>query len=79
MAFLLNLVQWLLMAVWALVLGRMVASWVDPGGGSQVSAFLIRTTDPILAPVRRVLPGTGAIDWSGFVVLIVVGFLWRAN
>ena len=78
MAFVLTFVQFLLMALWALVLGRMLMSWVDPTGRNQVSAFLIQTTEPLLGPVRRALPSSGAIDWSGFVVLIVLGFLWRA-
>jgi YggT family protein len=77
-AFLLNFVQFLLIALWLLVLGRMLMSWVDPAGRNQVSAFLVQTTEPILAPVRRLLPSTGMVDWSGLVVLIVLGFLWRA-
>ena len=75
--FLLNFIQFLVMALWALVFGRMIMSWVDPTGRNQVSAFLIQTTEPILAPVRRMLPQTGMIDWSGFIVLIVLSFLWR--
>ena len=78
MLFLLNFIQFLLIALWLLVLARMVMSWVDPAGRNQISAFLIQTTEPILAPVRRLLPSTGMVDWSGFVVLIVLGFLWRA-
>ena len=75
--FLLNFIPFLLMALWALVFGRMIMSWVDPTGRNQVSAFLIQTTEPLLAPVRRMLPQTGMIDWSGFIVLIVRSFLWR--
>lgn len=78
MAFVLNLIQFLLIALWALVLGRMLMSWVDPGGRNQVSVFLTRATEPVLGPVRRALPSTGQIDWSGFIVLIVLGFLLRA-
>lgn len=78
MAFFLTFVQFLLIALWALVLGRMLMSWVDPTGRNQVSTFLIGATEPLLSPVRRVLPATGTIDWSGFIVLIVLGFLWRA-
>jgi YggT family protein len=74
-AFLANFVQLLIIAVWVLVLGRMLVSWVDPAGRNQVSTFLIQTTEPLLAPVRRVLPQTGAIDWSGFIVLLVLGFV----
>ena len=77
-AFLINFIQFLLMALWALIFGRMIMSWVDPMGRNQISTFLFQTTEPILAPVRRMLPQTGMIDWSGFIVLIVLGFLWRA-
>ena len=76
-AFLVNFIQFLLMALWALVFGRMIMSWVDPTGRRQVSAFLYQTTEPLLAPVRRMLPQSGMIDWSGFIVLIILSFLWR--
>ena len=74
-AFLLNFIQLLLWALWALIFGRMIMSWVDPMGRNQVSAFLHQTTEPILGPVRRMLPQTGMVDWSGFIVLILIGFI----
>ncbi|MEO6208441.1 MAG: YggT family protein [Candidatus Limnocylindrales bacterium] len=77
-AFLSNFLQFLFMALWALVFGRMIMSWVDPTGRNRVSSFLIQSTEPLLAPVRRMLPQSGMIDWSGFVVLLILGFLWRA-
>jgi YggT family protein len=77
-SFLVNFLQFLLVALWALVFGRMIMSWVDPTGRNQVSAFLIQATEPMLAPVRRMLPRTGMIDWSGLVVLLVLGVLMRA-
>ncbi len=73
-----NFLQFLFMALWALVFGRMIMSWVDPTGRNRVSGLLFQATEPILAPVRKMLPQTGMIDWSGFIVLIVLGFLWRA-
>jgi len=77
-AFLTNFLQFLFMALWALVFGRMIMSWVDPTGRNRISAFLIQTTEPLLSPVRRMLPQTGMIDWSGFIVLLILGFLSRA-
>jgi YggT family protein len=77
-AALLNLVQVVLFAAWALVLGRILMSWVDPRGRNPVSVRLISVTEPLLGPVRRALPATGAIDWSGFIVVIVLFMLWRA-
>jgi YggT family protein len=53
----------------------MIMSWVDPMGRNQVSAFLIQTTEPILGPVRRMLPQSGMVDWSGFIVLIIIGLI----
>ena len=77
-SFIANFIQFLLIAVWALVFGRMIMSWVDPTGRNQISSFLIQATEPILGPVRRMLPQSGMVDWSGFIVLIVLGVLWRA-
>jgi YggT family protein len=76
--FLSNFIQFLLMALWALILGRMIMSWVDPTGRNQISTMLFQATEPILAPVRRILPQTGMMDWSGFVVLLLLGVLWRS-
>lgn len=76
--FVVNFLRFLFMALWVLVFARMLMSWVDPGGRNQVSRFLIGLTEPLLAPVRRLLPQTGMVDWSGFVVLITLGFLARA-
>jgi YggT family protein len=68
----------ILVILWLLVLGRVLISWVDPMGRTQLGAFLIQATEPILAPVRRLLPSTGMFDLSSLVVLIVLGVLWRA-
>jgi YggT family protein len=77
-SFLVTFLQFLLVALWALVLGRVIMSWVDPTGRNQVSAFLIQLTEPMLSPVRRMLPQTGMMDWSAFIVLIVLGLLMRS-
>jgi uncharacterized protein YggT (Ycf19 family) len=55
-AFAANLLQLAFLAIWLLVLGRVFLSWFDPAGRSQLGSFLITTTEPLLAPIRRVLP-----------------------
>ena len=75
--FLANLIQIALLAVWVLVLGRVLLSWFDPAGRSQLGGFVIQATEPILAPIRRALPATGMIDLSPLIVLIVLSVLWR--
>lgn len=46
---------------------------------NQSNAFVVQIyqsinslLDPILAPIRRVMPGTGAIDFSPLVVIILL-------
>ena len=76
--FLRNFVQLFLVILWLMVLGRALLSWVDPTGRNQVSAFLIQTTEPLLAPVRRLLPQSSMIDFSPLIVLLIIGVLMRA-
>ena len=72
-----NFLQFLVFALWLLILGRVLMSWFDPGRSNQVSRFLIQATEPILAPVRRILPQSGMFDFSALVVLLVLGTLMR--
>ena len=63
--------------LWLLVLGRVILSWIDPTARSRVAMFLLWATEPLIAPVRRVLPSNGTFDFASLVVLLVLGMLWR--
>ncbi len=76
--FLRNFLQLLVLVLIVLVFGRVLVSWVDPRGSNQLSHFLMQVTEPILAPVRRLLPSTGFIDFSATIVLIALFILLRA-
>ena len=67
----------IIVILWLLVLGRVLMSWVDPTGRTQLGGFLIQATEPILAPVRRIMPPTGMFDLSSFIVLVILGVLMR--
>ena len=73
-----NFLSILLVALWLLILGRVLMSWFDPSRSNQVSRFLVQATEPILAPVRRFLPQNGSFDFSAIIVLLVLGTLMRA-
>lgn len=77
-AFLVNFLRFFVVALWLLILGRVIVSWVDPQGRTQIGAFLVQVTEPILAPVRRLMPQTGMFDFSPLVVILVLGVLVRA-
>jgi YggT family protein len=67
----------LVIVVWLLVLGRVLISWVDPTGRTQAGRLLVQLTEPMLAPIRSILPRTGMLDLSAFVLLLVLGLLLR--
>ena len=77
MAFVVIILQALVVAVWIGVLGRVLMSWIDPGASRPVSQFLYRITEPMLAPIRNVLPRTGQLDFSPLVLLFGLGLLMR--
>ena len=74
----LNVVRFILLGLELLVLARVLLSFVDPAGRGPVAGFVISTTEPILAPVRKILPRTGTLDWSPFIVVFVIGMVLRA-
>lgn len=41
---------------------------------NPVSQFVVKATNPILIPLRRVIPGFAGIDWAGVVLVIIVAF-----
>ena len=72
-----NLILFVLMGLWLMVLARVVLSFTNPSGRGAVSSFVFATTEPLLAPVRRILPPTGMFDLSPMIVCIVLGTLLR--
>ena len=63
----------LTIAYW-LILIRALISWVNPDPFNPIVQFLIRTTEPVLEPVRRRLPYM-AVDLSPLVVFLAIMFL----
>ncbi len=59
------------------IIVRIVLSWVPHNAQHPAAAFLYKITEPILAPVRRVIPSIGGIDVSPIVVFIGLGFVKR--
>ena len=41
----------------------------------QVGEFLFRITEPVLRPIRNLLPNMGGIDISPIIVILLIGFI----
>jgi YggT family protein len=67
-----QIIQMLLTAVTWLILIRVLVSWVNPDPFNPIVQFLVRTTDPILEPIRRRIPPLGFLDISPIVALVLL-------
>lgn len=55
-----------------LLVARALFSWFDPGFNSTVGKLLYDVTEPIVAPVRQVIPSTGGFDLSIMVTMLLL-------
>lgn len=59
------------------LLGRAILSWFDPGGRWPISQVLHTITEPLIAPIRQVVPAVGMIDLSFIVAILLLQVLQR--
>ena len=62
-----------------ILFGRMIFSWMPPtsGGVATVARLLYDLTEPVLAPMRRVIPPVGMFDLSFTVLVFGLLILWQ--
>ena len=67
-----------------LIIARAVLSWFVPLPTNALVFYLYRGTDLVLAPLRRVLPRAGPVDFSPMAAILLLylisyalGFLYR--
>jgi YggT family protein len=73
--FIASALEIVLYAVIVLILVRVVFSWVAPGARNTITTIAYNLTEPILAPVRRLIPPTAGLDLSPLVVTLAAGFV----
>ena len=64
-------------ALWAAILGRVIISWLNLSPDNPFVVVLYQITEPILAPIRRVLPQMGMLDLSPMIALIIMMVIQR--
>lgn len=72
-----SIIDFLLTALYWLILVRALLSWVNPDPFNPIVQFLNKVTEPILAPIRKVLPPAFrfGIDISPIVAFLGIMFL----
>ena len=51
---------------------RFILQWMRASSYNPLAQFVWRVTNPLVRPVRRVVPGTGPIDLATLIVLLVL-------
>ena len=76
---LVEFIGWLLELYSYVIIAAALISWVSPDPRNPIVMFLRQITEPVLAPVRRLLPPwkTGGLDLSPVIVLIAIQFVER--
>jgi YggT family protein len=64
--------------LWLAIFARVILSWF-PNQSSRlrnpIVMFIYSVTDPILSPIRRVMPKIGMLDLSPLVALLGISFI----
>ena len=77
MTFLISIVFLLLQILWFAIFARAIISWfpVDPQG--PIVKALDAVTEPLLGPLRRVVPRIGMVDLTPMVAIILIFVLMQ--
>jgi len=65
----------------AAVLLRLLLQWVRADFYNPVSQFLVKVTNPVIVPLRRVIPSIKRLDTASVVLMLVLEFfsVWIAS
>lgn len=65
-----NLIKEVIYVYIFIILIQVVISWINPGAYNPITTLLYQLSEPVLKPVKRLLPPAGGFDFSPLVVLI---------
>jgi YggT family protein len=58
-----------------IIVARVIISWIRVDPYHPVVQFLIRVTDPVLEPIKSILPPIGGFDLSPIVAILIIRVL----
>ena len=72
-----QLVQTLFQVYSFILLARVLITWFQVDPYNPIIRILFQLTEPLLAPIRRLLPQTGMMDFSPIVAFIAITVVER--
>ena len=79
MTFLIPIINAIYYILVILIFARFILSWIRPdpyhATWGPIMRFVYKATEPLLAPIRRLLPATGGVDFSPMILLFGLYFI----
>ena len=72
MAFFFDFIRILCELLTIAIVIRAILSWFSPRPTNILPVILYRITEPVLAPLRRIIPRAGMIDFTPLVAIILL-------
>jgi len=70
--FLFNFIDFLCEVLSLTIIARVILSWFSPRPTNRLAIILYRVTEPLLAPLRRIIPRVGMLDFTPLVAIILL-------
>ena len=75
MIFIVRFLDVLITILYFAIIARAIISWFPVSPSNVIVALIYQITEPILAPLRRIIPRVGMIDITPLVALIVLAVI----
>ena len=71
-SYLVNFISLLFQVLSLAILGRVLLSWIDPMGNMRITQIIRDVTEPLLAPIRNLMPNMSMFDFSPIIALLLL-------
>ncbi len=72
MSFLFSLIRILCEVLTIAIIARSILSWFSPSPTNMLVVMLFRATEPLLSPLRRIIPRVGLADFTPLVAILLL-------
>ena len=77
MGFLFDFIELLCEVLSLAIIARVILSWFSPRPTNRLAIILYQVTEPLLAPLRRIIPRAGMLDFTPLVAIILLQLIAR--
>ena len=77
MAFLFNFIELLCDVLTFAIIFRVILFWFSPRPTNRLAIVLFQITEPLLRPLRRIIPRAGMLDFTPLAAIIILQLISR--